>query len=473
MSKIVMIGAGSAGFCRTLVQDILCFESLRDSEIVLFDIDEARLETTRRAMEAMREQHGLPCRFTATTDRRKALSGADFAISMIQVGGLAPYKIDLEIPLKYGVDQCVGDTLNPGGVFRGLRHVPALLELMRDMEELCPGVLFMNYANPMAICTWAMQREFPHIRSVGLCHGVQHTTNMLCAWLGVPAAECDVLTAGINHMAWFLQFRHRGRDLYPDMWRKLEEEGPIQWESYRFEMMKATGYFMTESSGHLSEYLPYFRGRRDLQDLFGGPNLSGETGGYYKSCVRGLKQYNELMAAYADGREPVPYEAGLKSVEFAGDIMDAAVTGNITRIAGNVLNKGYIPNLPDNCCVEVPVYIDRLGLHGTHVGALPPQCAALNRSNIAVQELAVKAAIEGDREAVYHACFLDPLTAAVLAPHEIRNMVDELLAAQEAWLPQFRGKPNRAPGATIGRLATGAERIRTGAAVEHTLSHYD
>lgn len=474
MTKVAMMGAGSAGFCRMLVEDILSFESMKEIHFALMDVDPERLDLVYRSMLRMKEEHTLACTFSATTDRREALTGADFAISMIQVGGLEPYKLDVSIPLKYGIDVCVGDTVNPGGIFRGLRHVPALLDMIRDMQDVShPEIIFMNYANPMAIVSWAMQKMYPDTTSVGLCHGVQHTTNMLCQWLGVGVEECDVLTAGINHMAWFLKFRHKGSDLYPRMWDKLAAEGPIRGEEYRFEMMKATGYFMTESSGHLSEYLPYFRKRKDLLELFNGPGFSGETAYYLNSCLQHRDKYLEEMRELADGRKPVPFRRGYKSVEYASNIMNAKLTGEITRFAGNVLNKGFITNLPYDCCVEVPVFVDRLGLHASYVGHIPEQCAALCQSNISAQELAVKAAINGDPEAVYHACMLDPLTAAVLAPHEIRNMVDEMLEAQAPWLPQFKGKSSHAPGHRVGRLPTGAKSLAVGAEVSSKKGHYD
>lgn len=446
---------------------------MKDAEIALVDIDPTRLRTTYRVLQRMREQHNLGCTLSATLDRREALKNADFAVSMIQVGGLEPYKLDISIPLKYGVDQCVGDTMNPGGLFRGFRHVPVLLEMLRDMDELCPNVLFMNYANPMAICSWAMQSEFPHIASVGLCHGVQHTTNMLCQWLQVPGEECDVFTAGINHMAWFLTFKHKGRDLYPAMWGKLAEQGPIKGEEYRFEMFKATGYFMTESPGHLSEYLPYFRNRKDIQDLFGGAGFSGETSAYLNMCLANFNSYNREMSDMESGAVPVPYHQGVRSVEYAAPIMNARLTDDITRFAGNILNKGYITNLPDGCCVEIPIYVDRMGLHGTSVGELPAQCAALNQSNISMQGLAVKAAVDGDYEAAYHACLLDPLTAAALAPHEIRNMMDEMFDAQAQWLPQFKGKINLHPGAAIGRIETSSSQRQSTSELQRRIGHYD
>ncbi len=457
-----MIGAGSLQFTRRLTQDILNHESLRDAHIALMDIDAGRLRLVAQVMENMKEQHDLGCTFSATTEQREALAGADFVVCTIMVGGLDAYRADVEIPLKYGVDVCVGDTLNPGGVFRGLRHVPVLLDIAQDMEELCPEALLLNHANPMAICTWAVQKSFPHLQSVGLCHGTQHTTDLLCKWLRVPEEECTVYWAGINHMAWLLEFEHNGKDLYPRMWEKLDEEGPIKNERYRFEMMKATGYFCTELPGHTSEYVPYFRHREDLKELFGGPWLMGETAGDLNAQIGMQDFYQQEMSGMAAGEVPVPYEAGQRSEEFTAEIMNARLTGVPFRFAGNVLNRGFITNLPQECCVEVPVFADRDGLHATCVGELPRVCAALCRSNVSVQELAVEAALGGDFEAAYHACLVDPLTAAVLAPHEIRNLTGEMFAAQMQWLPQFHGKENAAPGHSADRLETGVTQVREG-----------
>ena len=305
MIRIAMIGAGSIEFAQKLVQDFLCFESTRDAHFALVDIDGKRLETAHRVFKNMREQHGLGCTFSVGTDRRDALKGADLVITMISVGGNDALAQDIEIPLKYGVDQCVGDTLNPGGVFRGLRQVPPLLGLARDMSELCPDAMFLNYANPMAICSWAIQESFPEIQSVGLCHGVRHTTALLCRWLDVPVEACDTLTAGINHMAWYLKFTHHGEDLYPRIWEKLDREGPIEFEHYRFEIMKATGHFCTESPGHTSEYVPYFRHRKDLRALFDGHWLFGETAGYLREQIRTTERYEET-----DGGHGVRENAG-------------------------------------------------------------------------------------------------------------------------------------------------------------------
>jgi alpha-galactosidase len=462
MTRIAMMGAGSLQFTRRLTQDIVNHASLAGAHIALMDTDPERLDLVKRVMENMKQQHRLDCTFSATTERREALAGADFVVCTIMVGGLDAYRADVEIPLEYGVDVCVGDTINPGGVFRGLRHVSALLDILRDMEELCPHALFLNHANPMAICTWAIQKTFPHIRSVGLCHGTQHTTDLLCKWLRVPEEECELEWAGINHMAWLLKFERAGEDLYPRMWEKLREEGPIVNERYRFEMMKASGYFCTELPGHTSEYVPYFRHREDLKELFGGPWLMGETAGDLNAQIGMQDYYREEMRGMASGEMPVPFEAAKRSEEFTAEIMNAALTGVPFRFAGNVLNEGLITNLPQGCCVEVPVVADRDGFHPMGVGELPAVCAALCRSNVSVQELAVKAALGGDFEAAYHACLMDPLTAAVLAPHEIRNLTGEMFAAQLQWLPQFQGKTNTTPGHTIDRLDTGVTEARDG-----------
>jgi alpha-galactosidase len=462
MVKVAMIGAGSIIFCKNIVQDMMTFDATQDAHFALMDTDAARLEMTYKAMCKMKEQNHLSCSFTASGDRREALKHADFVVIMIQVGGLEPYALDIEIPLAYGIDQCVGDTLGPGGIFRGLRHVPALLEIMRDVAEVSVReVIVMNYANPMAICCWAMQKLFPHIDIVGLCHGTQFTTMEMCEWIGVPMDECETLTAGINHLAWFLKFMHKGIDVYPMIWEKTEKEGVKNDDKYRFEIMKAAGYYMTETSGHLSEYLSYFRTREDLKEKFNMPWFGGETGAYLKLCRMLCAASEKDMADWAGGRTQVPFERK-RSVEFASHIMNAKITGTIARISGNVLNRGLITNLPEGCCVEVPVFVDRMGLHASHVGKLPEQCAALCRSNISVQELAVKAALEGDREAAYHACLLDPLTSAVCAPHEIRNLVDEMFAAQGQWLPQFKSAVNTSPGQRIGRAATSASIVGKG-----------
>lgn len=431
MPKIAFIGAGSTVFTRTLVNDLLSFEELRDCEIALMDIDAQRLELTDRLMARLVQQEELPTRFRATTDRRTAVEGADYVITCFQVGGLEAYSLDCDIPLKHGVDQCVGDTLGPGGVFRALRSIPEFCKLLDDMEQACPHAILLNYSNPMAINCIAM-RSYSDITSIGLCHGVQGTAAMLAGWLGLQTRDLNYLAAGINHMSWYLQLEKDGEDLYPALWKVLDK----QEDRYRAEMMRAVGYFMTETSGHLSEYLPYFRKRKDLLQKFNMPGFGGETKAYYNMCVSRLDSYLDDVKRQIEGAEPVPF-TGEPSAEYAAGIIHAHQTGRIFRFHGNVPNNGLITNLPADACVEVPCYVDRSGIHPCHVGALPEQLAALNRTNINVQILAAQAGLEGDREKAYHAVLVDPLTAAVLAPAEIRQMVDEMFEAEAQWLPQF------------------------------------
>jgi alpha-galactosidase len=418
-----------------LVNDILMFDELLDSEIVLMDIDHERLDLIHRLMARLAKQEGLPTRFSATADRREAVDGADYVVVAFQVGGLEAYRLDVDIPLKYGVDQCVGDTLGPGGVFRGLRSIPEHRKLLDDMEELCPNAFLLNYANPMAINCKAIA-DYSEVVSVGLCHGVQHTANMLADWAGVAADEVDYWVAGINHMAWFLRFEHNGEDLYPRLWEVLDEKYETTHEKYRIEMMRATGYFMTESPGHLSEYIPYFRKRKDLLEKYNGPGFGGETKAHYNMCLAGKDHYLDEIRRQIEGVEPVPFRR-YRSVEYAANIIHAHQTGEEFRLNGNVLNTGLITNLPEGSCVEVPCYVDKMGIHPAFVGDLPEVCAALNRTNVNVQNLAAEAGLWGDREKAYQAVLLDPLTAAVLSPAEIRQMVDEMFEAEKRWLPQF------------------------------------
>ncbi|MBN1421426.1 MAG: alpha-glucosidase/alpha-galactosidase [Planctomycetes bacterium] len=433
--KVAFIGAGSVVFAKTLLSDILSFPELRDAEIRLMDIDPQRLDLADRFARRLVETHRLPARIESTTDRRRALDGADICIVMIQVGGLEAYRLDVEIPLAHGIDQCVGDTLGPGGIFRGLRTVPALLAIASDMEEVCPDALLLNYSNPMAINCWAL-REATAIDVLGLCHGVEHTARFLAERIGAPFEEVTYTAAGINHMAWFLDLRWRGEDAYPLLRARLGPPGaPEPDERIRFEMMKATGFFMTESSGHLSEYLPHFRKRPDLLETFGGPGFAGESLFYYRHCLAGRGPHEDEIRRQIAGDAPIPL--GERSVEYGARIIHAIETDRPYRFHANVPNDGAIANLPADACVEVPCYADATGVHPTSVGELPDVCAALALSNISSQRLAVRAALLGDPALAYQALLVDPLTAAVLAPHEIQRLADDLLEAERAYLPQF------------------------------------
>ncbi|MFX0137666.1 MAG: alpha-glucosidase/alpha-galactosidase, partial [Candidatus Hodarchaeota archaeon] len=428
MVKITFIGAGSIVFSKQLLIDILNFEELRNITISLMDIDEKRLQRIEMLCQKIKNQENLPTKFEATTDRRKALKDADFVVIMIQVGGLEATKFDLDIPEKYGMTQCIGDTLGPGGVFRFLRTIPVLLDICSDMKEVSkPGALILNYANPMAMNCWALN-EATTVPNVGLCHGVQHTAYLMSHWANVPIKECTYLAAGINHMAWFLEFRRNEEDLYPIIRKKLFEGPPIVNDKIRIEMFRQVGYYMTESSGHLSEYLPFFRKRKPLMDKFGGSGFDGEDNFYYKLSIAEEKHDNKLFKRLLSDKRKIKF--GRRSVEYCSRIIHGIVTGTPFRFNGNVRNTGLITNLPDGCCVEVPCYADATGIHPSYVGELPPVCAALNMSNIMVQGIAVKAALTKNRELVHHAVMMDPNTNSFLAPHEIREMVDALFEAE-------------------------------------------
>jgi alpha-galactosidase len=439
MARIAMMGAGSLVFCKTLMSDFLATPALAGSEYRLMALTHTRLDKMHAFVQRMIRDNGIDATVTATTDRREALAGADYVVVMLQVGGVEEFRQDYEIPLKYGVDQCIGDTLGPGGVFRALRHIPALLEIARDMQELCPRAILFNYANPMAMCCAALGRV-SGLQFVGLCHGVQTTMDLIASYVGVPKEEIDFLAAGINHMAWFLRLEHQGRDLYPVLKVNVEKPGYYVNEKVRGEVLRHFGYFMTESTGHLSEYLPYFRKNQKALDLYcDEPSFGGESGAYYKYCAMLAEKFARTDPLSIESTQPGP-----RSAEYCSHIIEARETGRVFRLNGNVRNDGYITNLPDGCCVEVPIYVDRLGLHPTVVGDLPPQCAALNLTNVLVQNLAVEASFSGDPERVMQAVALDPLTSAVLTLKEIREMVAEMLDAERRYLPQFRGRTLRA-----------------------------
>ncbi len=445
MPKITFIGAGSVVFTRNLASDILLTPALQESVISLMDIDAGRLEQAQGLVQAIVDQRGLTERVEveATLDRREALRGADYVITTFQQGGLEAYEIDIEIPLKYGVGQCVGDTLGPGGVFRSLRTIPVLLDICRDMDDVAPDAMLINYVNPMAANSWAVfdGSGRPY---VGLCHSVQGTSEMLARWAGADYEDVVFTCAGINHQSWFLEFRTReGQDLYPALWAAIEEPENYAKEPVRIEMMKHFGYFVTESSGHATEYVPYFRKNaemieNDLVPLFTDEGSAwldfGRTGGYLRHCYERLEKTEQEYAALLEGVADLPTE---RTHEYGSRIIEAMETNQPIRVNGNVQNWGAIDNLPAGCCVEVPCLVDSNGVQPILVGRLPAQLAALNRTNVNVQELIIEAALTGDPEAAYHAVMLDPLTGAVCTLDEIRSMVCEMLEAEAQWLPQF------------------------------------
>jgi len=440
MPKMTFIGAGSLVFTRNLCSDILLTPALQESTITLMDIDPARLAQARSIVQAMIDRRRLNARVVATTDRAEAVAGADYVVTTFQQGGLDAYKLDIDIPRKYGVEQCVGDTLGPGGVFRSLRTIPVLLDLCDEMDAYAPNALLLNYVNPMAANCWAVA-DGSGRPYVGLCHSVQGTSEMLARWIDVPYDEVNFLCAGINHQAFFLEFRRGKEDVYPLIWEAIDRTDVMAEEPVRTDLMKYFGYFVTESSGHASEYVPYFRKTAQMVEEELVPRFTDDanhwfdyarTGGYLRHCLHRLEQFQSDYDEIVAGEFPT-----IRSHEYGSRIMEAMETNVPAVIAGNVPNTGLITNLPDGCCVEVPCLVNASGIQPTFVGNLPLQLAALNRTNINVQSLIVEAALAGDRDAVYHAVMLDPLTAAVCTLPQIHAMVTEMLDAQAQWLPQF------------------------------------
>lgn len=437
MPKIAMIGAGSMVFCKTLVNDILATEALQDSEICLMSRTKPKLDRMEAFVQRMIKENQLPATTWSTLDRREALKDADYVIIMIQVGGFEAFKHDYEIPLKYGVDQCIGDSLGPGGVFRGLRTIPVLADIVRDMEELCPNAYLLNYANPMAACCYALGKVST-VPFIGLCHGVQTTLDLISGYVQVSKEEIDFHCAGINHMAWFLSLKDKrnGKDLYPLLKENFEKPEYYINEKVRGEVMRHFGYFMTESTGHLSEYIPWFRSSQRALDLYcDQPDFGGESGAYYNYSKMLIDKYKDVD--YLALEDPIIRS---RSVEYCSYILEAIETGNPFQLNGNVRNDDYITNLPSGCCVEVPVTVDKTGFHPEKVGDLPVQCAALNQSNVTVQTLAVEAGLNTDPELVMNAIAMDPLTSACCTLQEIREMTAEMLEAEQEWLPDFADK---------------------------------
>ena len=436
MPKIVIIGAGS-GFGGRLSIDILSRPPLRDSTIALCDINPELLEGAARYVQRVIDAYHLPAKLASGVDRKELLPGADFVATAISVGGPAyagrPFADEINIPMKYGVDQRVGDTIGPGGVFRALRTGPVQLEFCRDIERFCPDALLLNYTNPMAMLTW-IHSAGSRVRNVGLCHSVQGTSEEIARYAGVPVEECSFLVAGINHQAWFLRFDHKGRDAYPLLRRAMENPDILKKDTVRFEMMRHFGHFITESTVHNSEYVPYFRRTPELRERF---CLDSRT----VPPEPPAKSRRAWAQGASGGEAPVPPLGASK--EFASAIIEACVTNVPFRINGNVMNRGLITNLPEGCCVEVPCMVDAQGVHPCYVGDLPPQCAAINRSNIAVHELTARAVLDRDRQAAFHAVALDPLTAAVLPLHKIREMFEEMWAAEKHLLTWFEGSPSQ------------------------------
>jgi alpha-galactosidase len=426
--KITIIGAGSLGFTKRFILDILSFPELREFTLALNDIDEGRLNLITKWANTLKKQENLKIEILSSTDRKDIMENSDYIINTIRVGGLEAFELDVSIPRKYGVHQAVGDTVGPGGVFYALRTIPVLLEICEDIRKLCPEAWFLNYTNPMAMNTWAMIK-YGHKKVVGLCHSIQGTAWQLSNYIGVPYEEVYYWAAGINHMAWFLEFKRNGKDLYPLLFEAMKDPEIFKKDPVRFEIMKHFGYFVSESSFHMAEYVPYFNKRKELIDKF---NTHGWI--YLEVCKNAYDPATEKLKRESEGKEKIEIS---RSNEYCSYIINALQTGNIFRFNGSVLNEGIIENLPYGCCVEVPCYAEKGNIRPARVGYLPPQCAALNKLNINVQELAVEAAVKRKKSLVYQAIVLDPLTSAVLSLEEIKNMVDEMFEKEKEYLPVF------------------------------------
>jgi alpha-galactosidase len=439
MTKITFIGAGSLGFTEDLVRDILTFPLLQDATLALMDINVERLEFAHTAVNKIIDADKVPAKVIATLDRAEALKDADVVLTTILAGSTEIWRHDIEIPKKYGVDTNVGDTRGPSGIFRFLRTLAPMLDIVRDMEKHCPHAVLLNYTNPMAMLCAALQRQ-TRIPVTGLCHSVQGTAMMLADWIGAPYEEITYTCAGINHQAWYLNYRWNGQDAYPLIHKAITERPEVYNEEIvRNEMYLALGYYVTESSGHNSEYNWWFRKRPDLIEKYCLHGTGWNPGEYAYI----LKEYQNNEATWKDQvktrlAHPLTSDDLQRGQEYAAYIINALKGGEMFKFNGNVPNTDLITNLPNGACVEVPVVVDRAGFHPIHVGTLPPECALLTQLSSGIEELAIQGALTGDPVAIYRAIAHDPLTASVLSLAEIRQMVNELFAQHENYLPMFK-----------------------------------
>ncbi len=438
MAKIAFIGAGSFGFTRGLVRDLLTFPLLRDATLALMDINPERLAAIKQAVERIVREGKYPARIEATTNRRAALQGADAVICTILSGDVSVWQYDITIPKRFGVDTNIGDTRSVSGVFRALRTIPVMVDICRDMEAVCPDAILLNYTNPMAMLCRAMQKS-SRIRVTGLCHSVQGTAHMLANWIGAPLNEITYVCGGINHQAWYLSYRWKGRDAYPLIRRAILENPKIRnEEQVRNEMFLHLDYYVTESSGHNSEYNWWFRKRPDLIRRYCTKGTGWNPGHYayiLNEYRRAKHTWRKSIRNWLNDPKPLDLRRGQ---EYAAAIINARLGGEVFEFNGNVPNTGLIANLPADVCVEVPVFANRRGFNPVPVGALPPQCAALNNVSVAVEEMAVEAALTGNPRLVFQAVAYDPLSAAVLSLAEIKRMVQAMLIRNKAYLPQFK-----------------------------------
>lgn len=436
MARIVFIGAGSLQFTRALVRDILTFDSLKESTIVLMDIDKQRLMWSQKIVHKLIERTGTKAKVIATMNRREALKDADAVLCTILNGGTDIWRSDIEIPQKYGIDINVGDTRGVAGIFRALRTIPVMLDICKDIEQICPNAIMLNYTNPMSMLCMAMQRR-SSIKVTGLCHSVQLTVEMLARWIGASAEDMSYLCAGINHQAWYLHLKWKGKDAYPLIRKAIENPKVLHEEIIRNDMFSQFGYYVTESSGHNSEYNWWYRKRPELIKRYCNTGTGWNPGKHayiLKHYLDAEKTWKQQVDGFLKDDE-YPLDRGN---EYAACIINAYVGGETYQFNGNVLNKGLIRNLPEDACVEVPVFVNRDGFFPIQVGDLPPQLAILNSINASSEKMAVDAALSGDAEMVFYSVAYDPLTAAVLDLRTIRKMVGEMLSFNKRYLKNFK-----------------------------------
>jgi len=451
--KVAFIGAGSIGFTRGLLRDLMTVSEFHNIEIAFTDINAHNLKMVTELCQRDLRENGVDIKIQATTDRREALKNAKYVLCTIRVGGLEAFATDVDIPLKYGVDQCVGDTLCAGGIMYGQRGIAVMLDICKDIREVAADdVLLLNYANPMAMLTWACNK-YGGVRTVGLCHGVQHGHWQIAEAYGLKREEVDIVCAGINHQTWYVQIRHNGKDLTGGLLEAFEKHPEYsRTEKVRIDMLRRFGYYSTESNGHLSEYVPWYRKRPDEIGNWIDMSswINGETGGYLRVCTEGRNWFETDFPNWM--KEPAfVYEAKHRSQEHGSYIIEGLETGRVYRGHFNMVNGSIITNLPADAIIEAPGYVDGNGISMPVVGDLPLGPAAVCNVSISVQRLAVEAAVHGDDKLLRQAFMMDPLVGAVCNPKEIWQMVDEMLVAGEAWLPQY----SEAIAAAKKRLAEG------------------
>ena len=451
--KVTFIGAGSIGFTRRLLADLLTVKEFHDIEVAFTDINEANLDMVTQLCQRDIESNGLKIRISATTDRRAALMNANYVINCVRIGGLEAFAMDINIPLKYGVDQCVGDTLCAGGIMYGQRGINAILEFCKDIREVSdPNCIMLNYANPNAMITWACNK-YGGVNTIGLCHGVEGGHWMISTALGLDKKDIDIICAGINHQTWYISVKYKGESMLDKLLEAFEKhEEYSKTEKCRIDVLRRFGYFSTESNGHLSEYLAWYRKRPEeivkLADTRSW--INGETGGYLRVCTDGRNWFEHDFPNWL--KEPAfEFTEEKRSHEHGSYIIESLETGRLYRGHFNVVNNGTISNLPDDAIVEVPGYVDYNGMNIPRVGDLPLGCAAICNQSISVQRMAVEAAVTGDDQLLKQAMLLDPLVGAVCIPAEVWQMTDEMLIAQAQWLPQYK----TAVKAAIARWAKG------------------